>query len=433
MCMNKTFVIFLASLPDDQLAEHQYPLGAGYIAAWLEERFPELDVKITASEEEIYRLAPDLLGISSVTQCYNSACEVAARVRDRLEIPVVIGGYHITALPKTLSPAFDVGVIGEGEIPMEGLIRVFLEHGGFPKAELADIPGICYRHETPEFGVLQNPPPPLLDMDLLPYPQRNISRGAKNIYMFSSRGCAYKCQFCASTRHWGRLRTQSARYFVDELKYLIEHYDATSIYLLDDLFFANKKRVAEIVELMKEEGLLGRLSFHAFITSNLASDKTFTLAKQMGFRSIRFGAETASDQLLKVMKGKWASVDSHLRCIELCHKYGFDVSAAFMLGSPGETVEDLDKTVEFLERHQDQFNINGLYFTMPMPGTPYWDMGVEKGLVSDDMDWDRLNLDFAKTASFDFDKVIYLNEENVPLGVVKQYYEQIRDRYVSVQ
>lgn len=421
-------LLYIASLPEDELGKRQYPLGAGYLAAWVEQKLDDIEVKVTAEESDIYDYKPDILGISSVTQCYNSACRIAAEVKARLQIPVIIGGYHVSALPETMAREFDVGVMGEGELPLEQLLRIYQVHHSFPLSELEKVPGICYRDDR--FGVVTTPPPPMLEMDSLPFPQRNISPGARNIYIFSSRGCAYRCQFCASTRHWGRLRTHSAEYFVSELKQLIDEYQATSIYLLDDLFFANRKRVAEIVQVMEREGILGKLSFHAFITSNLASEKTFSLAKQMNFKSIRFGAETGSDQLLRVMKGNWASVRAHQQCIELSHKYGFEVSAAFMLGTPGETIEDLDATVEFLEKNKGAVDINGLYLTTPIPGTPYWNLALEKGLVSNDMNWDRLNLDFGKTASFDFDNIIYLNAENVPLEVVREYYEHIRDNYM---
>ena len=65
-------------------------------------------------------------------------------------------------------------------------------------------------------------------------------------------------------------RAHSAGYLVSQLKYLIDEYDATSIHILDDLFFANKKRVYAIENLMEKEDLIGKLSFQGFITSNLA-------------------------------------------------------------------------------------------------------------------------------------------------------------------
>ncbi|MBK8167353.1 MAG: B12-binding domain-containing radical SAM protein [bacterium] len=425
-------VFFIASLPEDELHRHQFPLGPGYVGAWLQREFPDLDVRITATPDEVIALRPDLVAISSVTQCYNQARQVAARVRCELDVPVILGGYHISALPQRLDLEFAAGVLGEGELPMTELVRCFRETGAFPAARLAVVPGICWREGSGRDDVRINPQPPRIPPDDLPRPLRNISRGARNIVMFSSRGCAYRCEFCASTRHWGRLRNHSARFFVDELKDLVRDYDATSIYLLDDLFFADRNRVFAIADLLAAEGLRDRFTFHGFTTSNLAEDGLFDAARRMGFRSIRFGGETGSDRLLKRMKGSWASVASHQRCIDLGLAHGLEVSAAFMLGTPGETVEDLDLTVEFLERNRGRFRINGLYLTTPIPGTPYWDLALAKGLVSLDMDFDRLNIDFGKTMSFDIDRCIYLNAENVPLETVGRYYALIRDRFAMV-
>jgi len=367
-----------------------------------------------------------------VTQCYNQARRVAARVKSELGVPVVLGGYHISALPTRLDLEFDVGVLGEGELPMAALVRCFCETGRFPADRLRDIPGLCWREGPGRDDVRANQQPPRIAPDELPRPLRNISRGARNIVMFSSRGCAYRCAFCASSRHWGRLRNHGARRFVDELKELVRDYDATSIHLLDDLFFADRNRVAGIAALLDAEGLRDRFTFRGFTTSNLAEDALFATARRLGFRSIRFGAETGSDRLLKRMKGPWASVESHQRCIDLGLKHGLKVSAAFMLGTPGETVEDLEATVAFLERNRGRFEINGLYLTTPIPGTPYWDLALQKGLVSADMDFDRLNIDFGRTMSFDFDRCIYLNGENVPLATVARYYERIRDSFAMV-
>jgi radical SAM superfamily enzyme YgiQ (UPF0313 family) len=183
---------------------------------------------------------------------------------------------------------------------------------------------------------------------------------------------------------------------------------------------------------MEKDGLIGALSFHGFITSNLASRDLLEAAKYMGFRSIRFGAETGSERLLKSMKGSWASVHSHQKCIDLCAELGLEVSAAFMLGTPGETETDLESTYAFLKRNQGVLKINGLYLTTPIPGTPYWDMAMQKGLVDEDMDWDRLNFDFRKIQSFDPKAAPYMNNESMPIEKVLEYAHRFQTEFAMV-
>ena len=87
------------------------------------------------------------------------------------------------------------------------------------------------------------------------------------------------------------------------------------------------------------------------------------------------------------------------------------VFGSFMFGTPGETEEDLQRTYDFLARNRGGLSIAGFYLTSPVPGTPYWDIALRKGFVNEDMDWSRLNLDFTKPQSFDFEKAVYINEE----------------------
>ena len=415
--------LYIASLPEDEMPSRQFPLSIGYVAAYLERAMPDVEIKLSADIEEVIREKPDLLGISSVSQCFNNALVMAQRAKQDLGIPVLLGGYHISSLPHKLSKWFDAGIIGEGEMPFLDLVRLWRQRGRFAAGDLAQIKGICFHQE--DKVVISSPNDPIDPLDDLPYPKRNISPGARNIFVFSSRGCIYRCKFCASTRHWRKFRPHSAEYFVKELRYLQEVYQAKSIHLLDDLFFADRKRVARIIELLDEQGLLRSFSFDSFITANLATRETLLMAKDLGFKAIKFGAETGSDRLLKEMKGPQASVRHHQRCIDLCQELGLEVRAPFMFGTPGETLEDLEQTYQFLKRNKGILKIHGFYLTTPVPGTPYWDFALAKGLVSEDMDWDRLNIDYLKGQSFDLGRAIYLNEEIVPLKVLRGYIQNI--------
>lgn len=423
-------VFFITSLPEDELEKRQFPLGAGYIGAYLEQHLEDIEVIITASSEDIFKHKPDILGISSVSQCFKQAKATAELVKKELGIPIVLGGYHISPLPHTLPKCFDIGVIAEGERPMLEIMKVLQKEKSLDPNKIEKIGGICF-HDGIGNVVVTLTADPIGSIDTLPFPKRNIRRGARNIVMFSSRGCINRCKFCASSRHWGRFRAHSSEYVVSELKYLINEYAATSIFLLDDLFFADRKRLFSIAELMAEEGLIGKLTFHGFITSNLARRDVLDTARQIGFQSIRFGAETGSDRLLKEMKGKWASVEHHQRCIDTCREVGLEVRAAFMFGTPGETEADIELTYEFLKHNEDVLSIDGFYLTTPIPGTPYWNLALQKGLVSEDedMDWDRLSLDIQKEMSFDFRRAIYLNADNMQLETLIEHIRKFQNEF----
>lgn len=422
-------LFFITSLPEDELPKRQFPLGVGYVAAYLEQHLSDIQVILSADPGDIFTEKPDLLGISSVSQCFPQALTVAEAVKRELQIPIILGGYHISTLPHRLPTDVDVGVIGEGERPMLALVKHLQQKQSFDSEALGAIGGICFRDRRGKI-VITEPTEPIHLIDTLPFPKRNIRRGAQNIYLFTSRGCINRCKFCASTRHWRKFRRHSASYIIRELKYLIRTYEATSIFLLDDLFFADKKRIFELARLMESENLVGRLKFHGFISSNLATRELLETARHLGFQSIRFGAETGSDRLLKQMKGKWASVAHHQRCIDLCQQLGLEVRASFMFGAPGETAADLELTYQFLKRNAGVLHIDGFYLTTAIPGTPYWRLAFKKGLVSDDMDWSRLNLDIMKEQSFNFHKAIYLNEENMPISNLINHIRRFQDEFL---
>src|SRR3989337_3208183 len=127
-------------------AEH---LGILYIASSLRRHFieKELEIKVTYGPvfgSTLDDIKPDVVGLSSVSQNYHIAQRYANLCKER-NIPVMVGGVHISTLPHTLTEDMDVGVINEGEDTIVGLMRVFAEEGGFPTSRLAGIKGIVFR------------------------------------------------------------------------------------------------------------------------------------------------------------------------------------------------------------------------------------------------------------------------------------------------
>jgi anaerobic magnesium-protoporphyrin IX monomethyl ester cyclase len=418
---------YVASYPSEPI--EQFPLGVGYLASAIHARLGiSLEqIQFARSLSEVLTFKPDLLAISSVTQVFDDANKVASVCKNRLNCFVAIGGYHISALPQSLTKNFDAGVVGEGEDTFCELVSLFGSDGHNLVSSLAEVQGICYHSED---SVLANPlRPPLADIDNIPFPIRagNFVEGA---YVSTSRGCLYNCTFCASCRFWKKIRYHSADYVIEDIDQLYKRFGVRSINILDDVFVADRKRFFSIVEGILAKGLQKQLSFHGFIRANLADDEIILALKEMNFRSIRFGAETGSAKILRYLKKDNVTVEHNQKMVDLCHIYDLRVGGSFVFGTPGETEEDIQDTISFLEHNRDVMEIMGFYMLQAVPGTELWDWAIDKGLVSEGMDWSKLVLDLQKD-EFDWGKVAYLNNEVLPINRMKDIIATIRNEYLT--
>lgn len=364
-------------------------LGLAYIASYLRKRFPDIKIRITCEgvERAIRSFKPDILGISSVTQNYNLAKEYA-KIGKKYGIPVIIGGTHISGLSSTLSTDMDIAVLGEGEETVAEIIEKFhTDDRGIEACKEVD--GIAYRENgeirftirRPEINPLDTIPFPA--RDLLPIPRRGI------VHLFSSRGCPYSCQFCASTRFWDKLRFFSADYVIEEIDHVVKDYHPITIGFYDDLFIASRKRLVEIVDRIGKRGYHKEIEFVLNGRSNMIDDETSTLLKKMNVVAVNIGLESGSEKILAFLKGDSVSIETNAKAVETLHRHGINVHGTFIIGCPGETEEDIRKTEAFIRKSRlSSFEV---YLLTPHPGTPIWSLAAEKGLVSNDMDWSRLS------------------------------------------
>jgi radical SAM superfamily enzyme YgiQ (UPF0313 family) len=372
------------------------PLGLGYLASSLRKEFglDYIKFKIVDRdiEQEMNKFKPDIIGITSVSQNYNRAIKYA-RIAKKYDLPVIIGGVHISALPSTLTNDMDAGVIGEGEETIIDLFNLFEEKGYFDKNELEKIDGICFRRNGKL--IVTKKRKPVEPIDKIPMPARDLLTIKKCTYMFTSRGCYYRCTFCASSRFWDKFRFFSAEYVVNEIKYLIKKYDVEEIGFWDDLFTADKKRVKQILEMLKKEDILGNVSFSCNVRSNLVNDEIVQLLKQMNVKSAGMGLESGSPITLEYLKGRNINIKDHIKAIKTLRKYGIKPHTSFIIGSPKESREEILQTFRFIKENRlDSFDV---YILTPFPGTPVWNYAKARNLVSEDMNWDILNVNFGES------------------------------------
>lgn len=369
------------------------PLGLGYLASSLRKEFgpSRFNFRIVDRdiEREIKIFQPDLVGITSVSQNYNKAIEYAG-IAKRCGLPVVMGGVHISALPATLSADMDVGVVGEGERTIVDLVTLYDQKGGFDPQSLAKIAGIAFREN--DTITLTRRESSIAPLDSLPAPARDLLGAHRSTSMLTSRGCPYRCRFCASCRFWGKVRFFSADYLVHEIQNLIAQYGVTKIAFWDDLFVADRARLERILELLRKEKILGRVKFSCHVRSNLVTEDLARLLKEMNLTSVGMGLESGSPRTLEYLKGGNVCVQDHVNAINVLRKHGIKFHTSFIIGSPEETREDILQTLSFIKENRlASFDINVL---TPFPGTPIWDHARRRNLVDDDMNWDRLNVHF---------------------------------------
>lgn len=397
--------------------DYGMPLAFGYLISTLRCEWGDRFIyRYTTEPYDLIEYRPDLVCIGSVTSCFGQAEMFAELLRSKLpDVAIIVGGHHISAVPHLLPPAIDVGVIGEGEDTFIDLCRTFEPGIGWRNNRLRETPGICY-HDGQGRVVQTDSRPLRSDLDTLPIPVRTANRtNPEEVHLSTSRGCPFRCVYCSARRHWRKHRRFSADYVVAELQHIVETFpQVQSVHIVDDLYVADRRRLREMATMIDRAGLNRRLRINGFVRSNLVDEELCKLLRLMNVDSIRFGAESGSDAVLRRMdRGGKCSVTTHQKAIDLAAAYSFKCGASFMLGFPGETRADLQQTIDFVIRNKNKLAIQGLYLAVPFPGTELWQWAADRGFVSETMDWRRLNVSF-ENPDFDWDAFLYLNEDTLP-------------------
>ncbi|MFH1544803.1 MAG: radical SAM protein [archaeon] len=411
------------------------PLGLGYIASYLKKYGIDSEIKIIGNEakqalKEILREKPDLVGFTASSPAYHVAEWVAGKLKEETNVPVILGGAHITPIPETLSKNFDLAVLGEGEQTFLELMKLVEKGEDFSEKNLKKINGLAFHSKKEVKKTL--PRKLITPLDEIPFPARELfgmekylkpqdilctHESIRGTSMLSSRGCPYRCIYCQASTHWNFLRMNSAEYVANETKHLHEKYKVEGIAVVDDLFISNKDRLRGIIKKLKEHGILGEIRFLVDGRANLIDNETLKLLKKLNVVNVTLGIESGSERVLNYLKKGTVTVKQNIEAINKINAYGMGVYGQFMIGSPTETREEMLQTLEFIKN--PGIKTAHISITTPLPGTELWDYCSEKGLIDlKNMDWSKFDMDPKR-----IENSFYVNEK-VPFEEFRKIYDK---------
>jgi len=232
-------------------------LGLPLLGAMLER---DLDIRPTIFFQELGGIdwdevaESDMVGISTITTTALEAYAILDRIKEKGDIPVVMGGPHVTFMPEeALERGADFVMRGEGEFAFIELVKR-VRAGD---VDFASIPGLSYRSGD-EF-IHNSTSQRVEHLDDLPWPDLTLIRNhekIRTIPVMTSRGCPYNCKFCSVTKMFGRrYRFRDTADVLAELEMLHERNPRAGFFFYDDNFTARPKRTKDLLQGMIDKGL----------------------------------------------------------------------------------------------------------------------------------------------------------------------------------
>ena len=359
------------------------PMGLYYVGAMLKKHGHAVDIlnlnrqRLSDVEikKEISKSAPDLIGFSILHGNRWGAIDAASLAKEVVpDAPIVFGGVGATFLWKFLLTHFkqiDYAISGEGEYSFLNLAECIEKK---KTDQIRHITGtafwdkgkICYAGDS-EF---------INDLDALPSPADYFTFQHLSV----SRGCPENCSFCASPKLWKRrTRFHSADYFVGMVEALFRK-GVTFFYVSDDNFTLKKSLAMDICRKIIEKKL--PVSWAAISRSDRVDEQVLKWMKKAGCIQVSYGIESGNDAIRKKFNKNLKKKDIR-NAFAWTAKWGMMARAYFIYGSPKETWESVEDSINLMKEIKPLGMI--AYMLALFPGTALYDEWVKKEKIKEDI------------------------------------------------
>lgn len=348
-------------LSDPRRAE---PLGLMYLEGVLHDLGIEVSMVDLSFTSDIPKA--DVYGFSSSTVNFLQTVRYAEQVKPAYTI---IGGSHVSAVPKDALKSFDAVVTGPGELALLDVLEDFQKgiKGRIYKKHIADIDSI--------------PIPPRFIWNRICYNSFEDENATASI--ITSRGCPFSCSFCASNAIWGRhVSFRSVENVMQEIQYLKDTYGIQSFKFVDDIFTLDKSRF----RIFSKE--LSTLNIKWFCETRVDSIDDVILDQMVasGCTTINLGVESVCDNvLIKIQKKQ--TILMVKEAIKKIHSKGLKVKVYLIYGLPFESADIVSRTKEFITDTNPDYV--SLFTFTPYPGTDVWNNPSKYGIKNIDCNFEK--------------------------------------------
>lgn len=399
--MDKVLLVF----PKTGLDKYaQLPLGLLSIASTLVDDY---EVKIIDQRID-EKWAEKVESESRDSICVGVASMTGKQIANGIEISkiakkytkVVLGGVHPTLLPyQTLQNKYvDFIVLREGEVTSPLLLKALTD----PK-RFEHIRGIGYKDSK---GIHVNGLRDFVDMNTLPnlpYHLLEIEKyitkreGFKRcLSLETSRGCPHNCSFCSNPiihkRKWRCLNVET---LIQKTKYLQNRFKLEGIVYQEDNFFVDILRVKKFCEAIQKDINMGWKA-NCRISYLLNKETSFLkMLEKGGCKVLQFGVESGTNRILTLLN-KGITIEDILKVNSKLAKGDIICRYNFIVGIPTETQEEIQSTLDFIEKLQSEnANLDTPFLNIytPWPGTKLFKLSIEKGFKSPNTleGWSKFN------------------------------------------
>jgi len=342
---------------------------------------------------------PELIGISVLTNEYGASGLAAARIAKEVDasIKTVMGGVYATSdYDNIISyPHVDYVIIGEGEYTLKELCDHLFDNGEFPKA------GILYKEKDKNEGAVKiintGRREFIQDLDALPIPsyhkvdflryansvQRDSvdrARAYPYAHVFTSRGCPFRCCFCAAGGISGRkIRYRSAEHMLAEIEFLMKQYGIKSFIIDDDNILTDKERARSFFKLLIDKNLGLKWNAVSVAVFKL-NEEMLELMKKSGCQYVNIAIESGVPRVLRDIIHKPVDLEHAKRMVKKMKELSIDVAANYIIGFPGEKWIEIRQTIRFAEELDADYS--KIFIATPLPNTELYEIVKTKGYLT---------------------------------------------------